>query len=1207
MLTKKQQQIFDWLNKLQLPVYAEAYKGSVRLLEEKSPGYGTFVSHTGRDIMNFLARTVVGIPSSQVHYKQKIEDLEKKWLDKRHRQEPISQENQGEGYVISQELSVMITNLIEENKEGSRRKQEAAELFFDMFLGSSDKDKDAIRKQWKGLGDFFIGCAHLREDDFSDEVLSKIVDNFKILEEFLYIAAEREYSRIKTLDNILEEANYSRKKPISKKVKKAAKRGAERTLALLESETDRHYFFSRLKNPRWIQPLSERGCFKSPPGIRYLSDDHVQYPIWPELQYLKNVCKDAPEEVIKIVLQLPAIDNPRVYDSILEIALELDSEQSAQLKPKILEYARLEHQILGHEYPKLLAHWTTEDQTEAALVLAKILVQFYPDEKDEDKQVRRRANPNDLTTLLDPQPRFSEWEYNEILRKGVRPMAEKEPYRTAQILLEATATMLRLKYPQDAQNKAAGNDYSMSWCRRVNGPSNKDQVDGPGEDYIDSNERNLVHALTFACEKVYEKAPGSIAALDQALRKKHWYIFKRIRQHLYALHPNEQTEPLIREMILAHKDYDKWGHHFEFQRMIRLACEKLGGDFLTKAERERIFEAILSGPSEPNYRKWMGDRFTEEGFNARKRGFHLAQLTPFTSLLFGQYGDYFEELKAEEEKPITDDSYEPYRSEGAKYGGDRSPKPIEELKKLSDEELLSFLNEWENPHYDADEWWINISFTGLSEAFQSIFKEDILPEEPRLHFWVDNRDRLERPIYVKAMVSTIHKQVESKQFIKLNQWFDFCEWVLSHPDQPKKEGVIRSDESRRHPDWQSARRAVGDFVGMCLTKKVNVPITARNGLASLVDELCTQYDSGLDDEEPGLQNQDDQFEEAYINTRSRALEYLVDFGLWVRRHDGKADVPEIKAILEKRLSSEAKYPLTLPEYAMLGMLYRWIFSLDQKWAIARKSDFFPRNNLRAWREAFGNYLRRHRPYGPIYNELCDNFEFSLEDLDGLKQQLDLEKNSAEDNLGHHFFTYYLWKRYPLKGDESLLQRYYQKTENDRRRWATLFGYIGRGLRNTGKRIDSGFKDRIFAFFEWRLEVGEPLELQKFVNWLEADCLEADCLEAEWRLNAYSRILDLLQEQGVDQWTEQSAHISLYHTIHSMHKMLPINVSGVVECLAKLIDSLPQGGVPYLRTDDAKAILKAGLDHGDEKVRDIARQTQDNLLRRGYLSVKDLEN
>ena len=96
-----------------------------------------------------------------------------------------------------------------------------------------------------------------------------------------------------------------------------------------------------------------------PPNAEYSSDGYVQFPFWPELQYLKNVCKkDAPkeiiQEIIRIVLQLPTVDNPRVYDNILDIALELDGEQSARLKSKMLEYTRLKHQFLSFEFPKLL-------------------------------------------------------------------------------------------------------------------------------------------------------------------------------------------------------------------------------------------------------------------------------------------------------------------------------------------------------------------------------------------------------------------------------------------------------------------------------------------------------------------------------------------------------------------------------------------------------------------------------------------------------------------------------------------------------------------------------------------------------------------------------------------------------------------------------------------------------------------------------------
>ena len=709
----------------------------------------------------------------------------------------------------------------------------------------------------------------------------------------------------------------------------------------------------------------------------------------------------------------------------------------------------------------------------------------------------------------------------------------------------------------------------------------------------------LVHALTFACEKVYEKAPESVAALDQALRTPRWDIFMRIRQHLYSLHPNEQTKPWIRELILVHEYFDKWEHQFEFKLMIRLACEKLGSDLLSKTEKKHIFEAILSGPSEQDFRDGMGDRYTRELFEERKHHFHRMQLRPFASVLLGEYSEYFDKLNAEEEQPITDDDYMPYRSGEFKRVQKRSPILADELKKMSDEKILSFLNEWENIDYDPYKS-LEINFEGLAQAFQSIFKEVIIPDDSRLQFWIENLDRLERPIYVEAIVSVIQEFVRSKQFDKLDQWFDLCEWILTHPDQPKVEGVKRSDESKEHPDWGNSRRAVCDLIEVFLKRGVGLPKSFHGQIQRLLEMLCTQYDRHLDQKKPVLSDRDDPFTEAINTTRGRALEHLVDFGYWVRRRDDKADVPELKTILDKRFRSESKYSLTLPEHALLGMLYRRIYGLDEKWAIARKSAFFPQSNLHAWREAFGNFLRHHSPNQPIFNVLCDNFEFSLDNLKYLKQQKGFSGKSAQDFFGQHLFTYYMWDIYPLKGAESLLERYYQKTISDREHWAKLFGHLGRSLRNT-KQLDSNFKERIYAFFDWRLKIGELSELQKFVYWIKADCLEA-----EWRLNAYSRILDLLQNRGVDQWTEQSAHISSI-AIHSIREMLPMCTYGVVECFAKLTDSMPKSAVVYLLTNDAKAILKAGLDHGDEIVREKAREARENLLSRGFLSVLDLDN
>ena len=82
MLTERQQTVFDWINDdLELLVYAEAYKGALDLLNRKSSGYITFVSHTGRDMMNELASSVNEITQQRVQYEQLVDDFKDDWKE----------------------------------------------------------------------------------------------------------------------------------------------------------------------------------------------------------------------------------------------------------------------------------------------------------------------------------------------------------------------------------------------------------------------------------------------------------------------------------------------------------------------------------------------------------------------------------------------------------------------------------------------------------------------------------------------------------------------------------------------------------------------------------------------------------------------------------------------------------------------------------------------------------------------------------------------------------------------------------------------------------------------------------------------------------------------------------------------------------------------------------------------------------------------
>ena len=479
------------------------------------------------------------------------------------------------------------------------------------------------------------------------------------------------------------------------------------------------------------------------------------------------------------------------------------------------------------------------------------------------------------------------------------------------------------------------------------------------------------------------------------------------------------------------EDYAKWQHRYEFQQMIQLSCEHFGTELLTEDERTQIFDVILSGPSIENYRKRMGEKFTETDFYQWKHNFHHRQLRPFASVLFGKYKTYFEELKGDDDADeITDETYLPFRTSEVRTITSRSPKSSDELSELSDEELLDHINEWQDEHYDRDDWSIEVNISALAGAFQSVFTESIVPDDDRLAFWTrKNRERIERPIYVKSAIQAMHEQVAGGNFGQLDRWFDFCKWVISHPDEDREENNHHSDTLRKNPSWRSSRRSVVNFVEVCLKKEVDVPISARKRLAELLETLCTQFDWALDRDRPVLLNRNDPLTEAINTTRGLALDNLANFISWVHRHDDKAEVHEAMSILEKRFRPETEYPLTIPEYAILGMHYWQICQLNQEWAAEHRADFFPhsQDNMPAWQAAFGNFLSYNRPYKPAFDIVRDEFEFALEHLDYLKQQ-NPSGRKAIDTLGKHVFLYYLWDIYPLTGDDSLLEYFYQKSD-----------------------------------------------------------------------------------------------------------------------------------------------------------------------------------
>ena len=237
--------------------------------------------------------------------------------------------------------------------------------------------------------------------------------------------------------------------------------------------------------------------------------------------------------------------------------------------------------------------------------------------------------------------------------------------------------------------------------------------------------------------------------------------------------------------------------------------------------------------------------------------------------------------------------------------------------------------------------------------------------------------------------------------------------------------------------------------------------------------------------------------------------------------------------------------------------------------------------------AFGSFVGYNPPFKSTFEILRDDFVFALKHLDDFKNR-NLPERKLVEIVGQHLFDYYLCEMYPLRGEESLLERYYQETDGEREQWANLFNNVGYSLLGVREQLDENLKSKITAFFDWRFQVKEPTELGRFAFWLEAKCLAA-----EWRLDAYSKILDICGVEGES--------ISL----KALCELLPNHTAKVVECFAKLTDRIGEDNI-YIRTEDAATILRAGLGSSDESVIQNAERARENLLREGRIDLLDID-
>jgi hypothetical protein len=954
------------------------------------------------------------------------------------------------------------------------------------------------------------------------------------------------------------------------------------------------FFFERAQAPGWVDMVDSE-------MLNNTSDLVVSRVILPFV--IDSLAHDY-SRFVELIQQVHGHLDEWAINKVINASLNFPPEQAIQLG-QIIHNKMLELGILGRStLPNYITHISTElPENTYALDLLRSLISFAPD-PDYDKKQDARNAPDDefgFNSRLEPRSLFDASAYEELLDSGVKPLSAQHPFSVAETLIDALATMLPYRFFSDADELISGDDYSEVWCQRLDQQTYR---------HLD-HEETLSQACFSACVQVYEQNNlPEIDKLDLKLRESNWLIFKRIRQYIYSKFPDKAKKEWFQEFIReSNRNYGERNHHFEFQRMLSIACAKYGCELFDEGELEGYLEAILSGPDKQKWiegcKSWNNIEPTDEDFAKRQAHFHRTQLHPFADVLYGEYKERYEALEAEAlgrgDEVTNDDDYHPILMRGGTVRF-RSPKDTSEMEGMPDEDLFNYLEEWNNPQHihSAKDEPVHIDHNSLSGAFKQHFDKVIGKDATRICWWLNKAKTFSRPLYCAATVDALSGLVESKQHDLLKDYFDYCDWVLSHEDIVPQvqwdEG--REDADQKKQSWSSSRSAVRSFAVQCLSEKSELSQDWRERVFNLYKQLCSGKDANLEKDREGkyTRNAHSLVSTAINQTRSRALEDLFKYTNWVRKaEDTKCEVPEVTELIDQRLAN--KPVLTDAENVLLAMHFGHLRWLNPEWAESHVSDIFSHDDAELWQACFSAYLTHSGGYLHDFQYLKPEYLHAFTEV-ALGEEIDKDgddKDSYQINkwMGYHLLTFYLSGRIELTSKDDLcMELFYKATQSRKELWGDLFNHIGHSLGNWGAEVDAKVIERVKALFEWRIEQAEPKELSEYIFWLDGTCLEP-----EWRMEGFLRTLPFADDDDV-----KASMIT-----DKLHEhFLESHPDMALKCFAEVTKAANRKRYFYVSKESAIPILKKGLASQNQATKAFAEEARENLLKAGRFEYLHLE-
>jgi len=941
---------------------------------------------------------------------------------------------------------------------------------------------------------------------------------------------------------------------------------------LLQDPALRKYFFDKNEDPEWIKPLQTNGFFHVPPKLdRDEASGTIGFPFWPESSYLARMASKNSSAVLEVILQIPDTDNPRVHEDYSAAALNMPPELAARLLGKAKIWVQSPYQFnLPNNLGLLIAHLAKGNQTDAALELARVLLEILPDPKT------REATDTEDNYILSPEPkaRFGVWEYEQIIKKHFPELLKSAGISAFDLLCDLLETAVSFSQ-RHSENKGS-EDFSYIWRRAIEDhPQNLNY----------SLKEILVSAIRDGAEFMAQSNLSNVSRVVTALEARPWWIFHRIAIYLLGKFPDTASDLVVAHLINRNL-FDNVDLRHEYAVLIK---ENFGR--LSQEQQLEILGWIENGPDlEESRSQRTGTGPTHEEIEQYRKIWQRDRLAWFKDNLPQNWKKCYEELVAELGEP----EHPEFASYVTSYTGPTSPKSAEELQNMMVTDIVQFLKTWIAP----DEHFAPTP-EGLGRMLSSVVSQN--PE--RFANEASEFQGLD-PTYVRALLSGLREALKQSRTFAWLPVLELCRWVVEQPREVQ--GRDSKSTIDKDPHWGWARKAVAELLSGGFNEGSQIiPFDHRSIVWAILLPLTDDPDPTPKYEADYGGSNMDPSTLSINTTRGGALEVVIRYALWVSRNleelpDAKElinrgfnEMPEVRNVLDLHLDVSREPSLAIR--SVYGRWLPWLILLDPGWARKRVSLIFPQEDDQKsfWDAAWYTYIIFCSPYDNVFEILSEQYALAVERL-GLSREGKLLAD-PDQQLAAHLMTFYWRGKLDLEDAQGLLSRFWAKSN------PTLRGHalndIGLSLWKTKETISPEILGRLKTLWDRRLAVAKSFnspdnyrdEMKAFGLWFVSEKFDK-----EWSINQLIEALKIAEKIEPSHMVVEIAEI-LVNLVQVMPKK-------VIECIDLIVRGDKEGWRILGWRDEAKVILA-------EALKTTAASDAENLIHflgsRGYLEFGDL--